>query len=477
MNFPVPHKRNILGFDFPELVGRKSRHRYFGVEPLGGGGFRVASVRVMGGIVSAYEFGEFRNAEEARDVLSTIGYRRGRETVLAVPRREVILKWVRVPAVDPDEIKRMVPHEARVLAPWPELDGTYAFRVCDRDDDGYSTVMIVLAPIGLIGGYLDELAEFGLSPTRVEVSTLSLGRLLDGVDPDERMAIARVDSSGLEFARYRDGEPMFSRGMSSDETLQSLVSASLALDERKHGAEESCTSLLLATEDTAEGPEGFGEHASDIEVVSFDAFHPPVLNGVEGLKSSQAVCVGAALGGGEDGLTENLLPKRERLKLEVRALLAEVARLAATVACLGLLLFFVGQHYFSEERDHLARTRDEIEAIRQQVGDLDVKSSQMRIVKSELATVSLPLEVVLELYERTPNDIAVNRFHYDAGGSVTLGGEAKSFESVHAFLGVLNGSELFDKVELKYSSKSTGTSSSFVDFRVVARIDSTRGGV
>lgn len=452
------------------FLPRDGRRLRFGIEPIGEDRFRIAAVQTDKGFVSSFQFDEFEGPEEARDAMARLKYRKGLPTVLALPRRQAILRWIRLPVTEAADLAQMVPHEARILAPWPEAEGAFSYRAYASGTEGYSSVLIVLVRKSVLEDYLGRLHNLGIAPTRVEVSTLSLGRLLRETPADERIAIARSGPSGLEFARYRDTAPVFSRGMDQGETLPDLVTGSLALDERKHGPEERCTSLVLAGDGIEEAREEIQRRLPGTRVLSLEEFHLPVLNGVDGLHSHEMACVGAAMGGVAGEATENLLPAPEQLKLATRTLLRTGAQFAALAAVLVTLAVLLGLHYFAEERDYAQATRQRIEALRNQVGDLDVQSTQLGLLKSELTAISLPLEVVLELYDRTPDNIALNKFHFDARGSLNLGGEASSFDAVHNYLETLNKSPVFSDIELRSSAKSQNSASEFVDFRLDARI-------
>lgn len=444
---------------------RSRAHTSFGVEPCAQNGYRIARVNVRSGIVESYAIAEFHAAEEAAAALSTINYRIGADTVLTLPRREVLLKRVRLPATDKRQIKQMIPHEARALAPWPENETAFSYRLNSVDDDGYSSVLIVLVHRDTIESHLARLGNAGIVPTRVEVTTLSLGRLLQNTELDERPAVARINETCFEFSRYCDGNPVFSRGISPSADFGELVADSLSVDQRKHGPDSSCTLLLVS--DAAEvNVKTISQLHGSRKVLPFTEYHPSLLNGVDPLSSDDVACIGAALSA-ETGLpTEDLLPREERRRLVLRGALVEGLQALGLAILAAVLVYGIVMYLIQQETSYAARAHTRIEVLRSEMGDLDVRSAQVKLLKNELSTISLPLEIVLALYDRVPNSVAISHFHYDSRGGLLLAGEASDFADVRELLSALNDSPFFSDVTLSHTSRSQQDRSSIVEFRL-----------
>lgn len=188
------------------------------------------------------------------------------------------------------------------------------------------------------------------------------------------------------------------------------------------------------------------------------------------MAAEEMACIGAAMGAEMGEAEENLLPEAEQQRLALRVLLLQAGKSALLLTIILSLLYALGTYFLGQEQSYAAQARAEIEALREQVGDLDIQSSQLRLLQNELSSIALPLEVVLELYERTPSAVAINHMHYDSRGALILGGEASGFQAVNDFLTALNQSDIFDNVELSHSSTSHNSNAQFVDFRLTAKV-------
>ncbi len=440
---------------------RSRRALRFGLEPTGDGAYRIAAVQIRRGHVSAYEFATLVEGDSEKE-LRRLGYKRGLPAVLTLPRHDAILKWLRLPSNDAKQIAQMVRFEVRALAPWPEHETVFGYHVVSTDPAGYASLVFVIMRTDTVKQHIDALRALGVYPTRVEITTFSLGRLLDGLNDDERPAIARAAGGAFEYTRYWAGHPMFSRGAAGDDAA-ALVRDSLTLDERRHGRDQACTLLVLA--DSGDAHAALGGEA-ELRTIALADFRSPVLNGVAGITPEAAGCIGAALGADHGAHSEDLLSERDQRRLKLRRVFTEAAQVAALGVICAALLYFLSLTFIRQEQRFAQKARADIDALGENVGELKQKSEQIRRLRAEIDTVSAPLEVVLELYARTPSTVGINFLHYDGARPLVLAGEAPSFDVVNQFLSELNSSPQFDQVKLAHVSRTLQGQSDLVEFRM-----------
>ena len=80
---------------------------------------------------------------------------------IIVPRRYVILKKLKLPSQNLDELKRMINVQLVNLIPYPAEDVTFDFKIIHKDQAGFSQVLIVLVNKDVTALYKQHLKEGG----------------------------------------------------------------------------------------------------------------------------------------------------------------------------------------------------------------------------------------------------------------------------------------------------------------------------
>ncbi len=442
-----------------------------GVTPCGEGAYRVCTLVSSGeSVVAVRDVREIGAGEESQTVDSTYRIPSGTPVVLALPRWEVFVGTVCLPTAEPAQIARMLPFEEAAMLPWPREEAEVAYEVQASDRDGFSTVMLFAARKESVAKHLEELREMGISPTRIEVSVLSLARLLRGIEGGKRPAILVAGFNGLEYLRLAHGHPEFSRGTAGDECPVEMLRQSLHADTLRNGAGEACTSLLIGG-DKELGPGALASCSPGTgPVTSVTDMDFPLLNGAGPLQTEAVVSVAAGLGGMTASATSNLLPSREARMLTLREVFRQGKLLAIGLAWLALVLFGIGYSSFSYASARADRAEREISALKDEVGDLEKQNEALKLLAKEHGRVGTPLRFVLELYRLTPQPIAITSLRYDTRGILVFDGEAPSFPHVYEYVDTLLGSTLFEDVEMRSSTKPRGSGQRLVDFKVTCTI-------
>ena len=93
--------------------GRASR-RVAAIEPAGGDAYRCVSISFKSGRIDSIK----EQMAGPGDLAAVAAVAKGADqTVLIIPRRDLLFKWTRVPARDSRQIERMAPHEIRAASP------------------------------------------------------------------------------------------------------------------------------------------------------------------------------------------------------------------------------------------------------------------------------------------------------------------------------------------------------------------------
>jgi hypothetical protein len=385
------------------------------------------------------------------------------DVVLVLPRHEVVLKWLRLPTADPAEVARMVPFEALSLVPWPPDAIQTAFQIYDVAGQQSEVLVAVVRP-DVLEGHLSALKQIGLAPVRVTVSTLALAHLA------ERTGVTRIvrhAPSGTEYVRTTDGKPVFSRGEAEPVSCIASWRASLALDTRRNNPDEVDTVIAAVLE----GVDEYMVALEDWDDVTLQALPlDRLVNGEHGeqrpLQRATCTAVGAALLSRYDQATLNLLPEKYVRRL-ARGDLWRSLRLAV-LAFVWLMAAAGGlcHHYFQVAEAHATEASEAVTALESEVGDLAAKNRELMLLADERAAASLPLNIVMALYEKTPLDIAISQLRFDNRGFLILGGEAPTYPDAFAYVDALRDVPLLGEVVFDHSSTPASGEGGFVEFQV-----------
>ena len=451
---------------------KRAEHIAVGIESLGGGEYAVASLVLHDGKAAAIRCTLRLPSEDKsrKDWADSLGLTPGAPVVLALPRNEVIIRTIRVPSSDLQQIAQMVPFEAASHLPWPPEESEIGYEVQGTDSDGYTTVLLFIARKQSIEEHLERLREYGIRPTRVEVSVFSAARLLRCAGDNERPAVLITGKEGLTFVRLSSGCHAFSRGVAGGEAPVQMLRQTMELDVRRNGARGSFTSLILVGGSDQDQGALSTLCGTSTPIIRAETARFTALNGAGSLQPSDFVCVGAALGvHGQP--SANLLPSREARALVLRQILRQGRSLALLIVWLAAILFTMGYYAFARETHRAEKAEQAIAAIEQDVGDLRSKGEALKLLANERRRVGAPLRIVLELYERTPQAVGIGSMQYDARGSLVLRGESSSFPVVLQYFDTLSRSSLFRKANLDYVTRPQSTSGQgTVEFKVTCEL-------
>lgn len=454
----------VIAKDIAKPEQKKGRsHTVLVVQPISSATYRLSSVQLRADDVQSVVHRDSVSAGSATESLRELGYVHGHKAVLVLPRHLAILKTLRVPATDPEQIAQMAPHEIRTLMPWPEEESLWGYRIESCGDDGYATLLVSILQRSNVIEHCECLKAMGIALTHVTLSTLSIQTIAEHLEDDERPAILHIGEGVSEYVRFANRRIAFSRGVNSGTDSTLVLEESMALDARKHGDDAEITSLVTIAEELLDTT----PLVSTVPIVSIDNILS--VFGSE-LNGSDALCIGASLGTLEALPSENLLPESAQRVWQRKRLLKSIQYFALSLISLIGILFLLAWYYVDTQQALIESTQLEIQELNNEVGDLKTQTEELQQLSGNLSSVSAPLTIVLELYERTPSQIAINYFRYSESGNIVMGGEAPNMDVVWDLTGALQESSLFVNVKVSHVSQPKVGQAASVDFKISCKV-------
>lgn len=408
-------------------------------------------------------------------------------SVLAVlPRHQVILRNLNIPSCDLQEIAQMVALQLPGLVPYSAQDAVWSFQVLKSDPVGGSEVLVAMAPHSVLKQLRQILEPAGLSLEEVNLSSLVMIPWLEAIskgkpDTEEGVTVlVDLDSSSVEIDLIEKGTLLFSRAAPfSDEKipggLVEEIDRTLTAAVREIGDRPTRRVILTGVPKLMAPVAQQLRSKFDAPVETVESFKPltqgPVPEAV-GLASFSALF---GMGMKPAG-TMSLLP------MEIRAERTRAAqRRRWTFTCLLLVgailtgIAAVGWPLLGK-RMELAALQNWMAQMEPEVSKLEMMRQQLIAVRQSRQLQAGALELLKELHAIVPGQTALNLLTLEGNGELVLKGQADSMAHVLRLVTTLEGSALFQNVQIRYANKRRFQGREIADFEIQCRLGELPGG-
>jgi len=146
-------------------------------------------------------------------------YIQSNKLTLILPRKLVILKQIRIPSANEEEIDKMISLQLINQIPYPIEDVIYDHYILDKEETGYTTIMIVIAHKVVIDRYLELLRKLGIQLNKLTLSSLGITRLYHflkkpkGFDAKKSLLLINIDTGHSELCFSYNNKLYFSRSI------------------------------------------------------------------------------------------------------------------------------------------------------------------------------------------------------------------------------------------------------------------------
>ena len=97
-------------------------------------------------------------------------------------------------------------------------------------------------------------------------------------------------------------------------------------------------------------------------------------------------------------------------------------------------------------------------------------NNNINIIKKQLDMRGTSVDVIRELYRLIPANISLTIFDFEENKSCTLRGTSDELSNVFAFITILENSQYFENVTVRYATKRAVKRKTLTDFEIVCRL-------
>ena len=392
------------------------------------------------------------------------------DVIACVPRQAVTVRTFELPSADPREVGDMIDLQIAKQTPYSRDEIVFDYRLSEGAREGYTRVMLVIAPSPVMRQRCRVLEDLGLNVRLVTVSTDGLvGAIQHKMDAGAiglggDIAVLDVDASASEVLVLQNGMVLFSRGLAvgAKDVAEDPVTGSerliqetaRALETFRHESSSGGRLDRLLLSGALRDLDGLSDRLRAIVGLPVERFDittdAPSAGGstseeARGRGVALTAVAGAALA--PDRLDIDLTPESI---LARRAVSRRAAAMTVTavffVAGLVLVSLWVESRLFARQH-YLELLKARVKLTTTSADEIESMKHKVALVTGRARSGMVPVAVLAELHALIGPDISLTSLELQSGRltlrGVTLGGPEVSSRLVNS----LESSPLFHEVK------------------------------
>ncbi len=401
--------------------------------------------------------------------------------IINVPRYKVTVRNLKLPSVNPTEIDSMVNLQAVKQLPFAPDKIVSGYRILGRDAKGYSDIMLALAHADEIARLCGPFNKAGVSIERLSLSSETISLLyLKRLKDQAHMAnacLVDIGRSVVDVQLIKSGIIVFSRCISF--ATEKDMSSKIAGEVKKTLFTYSRTfpgakvnKLILTGKRSVLKNEAqslrkeLGLQTSYIDVLGEcpKGIRPrlPADNDIENETFTSVIASGQAL----PNLQVNLLPLNIRHKKIAKILRESMIMSAVLAFCIVVGVGGIATKSYLGKLNQMASINRQLTESKPKVEKLTRLKAVTEVVKAQLQTSGSSIDILRELYAKMPSQISLTIFDFEDKRTCLLRGMSKTLSDVYNFISILDDSEYFEKVIVRYATKRLVGNEEITDFEI-----------
>jgi hypothetical protein len=425
--------------------------------------------------------------------------------ILGIPRAQVSVKYLTLPASENAEIGKMVEYELNNLFPFKPEELIIDYAVINKEPKGFSELILFAAPRETILNHISTLEHAGISPDAVSISTISLfNQLCHKNKLQTNCLVVYFDDPFMEIIFINNNRLALSRGISikqnaaNTELIKEIKLTADVLKDKGENIDKIILGGDMPTRHSERSQQGrlpagrqevknleneqilrpaYGLPQDDTnrnnpDLESFARDLEEALKIKVKINSALGVVNGFVADIDSAALNINLLPedfkikknrsRKKKLFLHLCALLLLNLSLAVNISYLNLKV----------KKEYLNQLKTELRKVSAPAFELQKKKLRALMLKNYRNSNILVLKLLSEIYRVAPEKINLSLLDIgirDASGIIVVSGQAKDSETALNFSRAIQNSKLFMKADVKYIKKiSSASQNELVDFEINA---------
>jgi Tfp pilus assembly PilM family ATPase/Tfp pilus assembly protein PilN len=409
---------------------------------------------------------------------------------IIISREKAMVRHMRLPAVDKQEIDSMVSFEITKQTPYSREEIVADSKVLKSDEQGYSNVMLVVSPKTEIVKIHDIVRFAGGNPRRIVLSSEAMAgwfsvsgkhfsktdsKCIVNIDYDNT-EIMIISDKGLESSRAVSiGASELQQGVNDMNSIWSKlvdeIKRSVSTYQKENQLKQESTSEFIVTgaSSVMESFNRFLTTAVTNKCIFLPVFSSVVLlDGAldaSGMPEDVSVC--AICGAAYLDEPINLMPEEYKMRYNYQSKFRKATTILTALAVAFIMFFSILGIRIYQKQQLLKQIESLYSQIQPIVEQTEEKIHRLRIVKNHLSDGELSLEVIYNLYELIPSGISLVDFNYDdLTKTVRFNGRAGRMSDVFKLVTTLEESDAFSNVQTHSVIQRQARDGTTVDFQI-----------
>ncbi len=407
-----------------------------------------------------------------------------------VPRKFAILRTLSLPSQDPVEIRKMVDLQTTKQIPYSKDEVVFDYTVVGKDSSGYSKVVLVIVHQDVISRYLSIFKKAAVELEGIALGSqgicnwYSLSCKKENRGTKESFVLMDIDTSNTDICFYSDGNLISSRAVTFgsreldknklDDFLRQVHLTIAAYKKEKNSQPVSQVKLFSNSESIKDIARRLEEELS-MSVEMLEVFTGRIQEKkltAPAMSKSGDVSFAAILGQvfQASGKQLSFLPFSLTAAKQSRVIRKELITCGLLfVACIAFVILTVFIKLNKDEQ-RLKYLDDSIAQTTPQAKKLEEAIKRLELVKQRLNPDVSSIDIIYDLYDLLPEGMGINIFNLDEFDNLTLQGISLAMSDVFKFQSLLEKSDNFLNVEVKYASKRRIRDGEITDFRISCQV-------
>jgi len=417
------------------------------------------------------------------------------EVIIIIPSHATIAKNIEIPSLNEQEIREIVDLQAGRHTPYSREEIIIDYINIGAYRENYTKILLIIVTLNVIRRQIDILEKVNLKVEKVYFSPELITSFCSGALKLNKEAavetIVHIDAHFTDFVTITKGGVLFVRSIpigrqhifSEKERYQMRFIEEVKKSLETYQTEDigPLPEEIILTGSTQDGDE-LQDLLSQMLFIPVKIFpyleHAPMAS--QELKKSLAAGQDSFLDViapliNPDRVQINLIPEEVKLrkKFEEKSKDFVTSGIYVMVILAILCLSLISNIFFKSS--YLAKLSDKYEPVIEASKRLENNFSQIRTIKRALKSRNTAINVLAELYELTPADIQLSSIKFTLQGKFSIEGNSRTMGTVFSFIGDMEESVFFKKVESRRTTKRRVDEGEIVDFEIICILEDGLG--